>query len=188
MEASIARFPFGELEGAPALVLDVPESVKRDDLADAVFHHSRPGISVVWVRSAPWGEPEWDQAMHRMLASPQLSHMTITAVRLISEERWSPIRINWVGDVSPLLREPVTSMAVQKVLTDLRYRPELRELLVRRPAIENLKPSILDELHSALDPSGGSFIYGPDAADFLDTALIALTRCAAPWAVRIDRD
>lgn len=188
MEATISRFPCGELEGAPSLELRVSQLSDPDDLTAMVAANIRPGISVVHLREAPWGSAEWDQALHRLLARPAHAHLTLAAVRSVGEERWSNIRIHWIGDVTTLLRERITSSAVAAAIGGLPYFPPLRELVVYRPALDNVRPTVLDELQGGLDYEGGGYIYAPPGdTPYLETALGALTRCASPWALRIDR-
>lgn len=188
MQSWVDRFPYGELQGAPALAIKVGSIEDTDLLSAVVESQIRPGISVLWVRDAPWGDPLWDQSLHRLLSHPKLGHVTVAAVRSVGSERWSNIRIHWVGDVSSLMSSKTTSANVVQALAQIQYFPPLRELIAIRPALENVRPTLLDELQQGLDYEGAGYIYAPpDDTPYMETALHALTRCASPWALRLDR-
>ena len=189
VEVSIDRFPFGEMEGAPALALQAGSVGDADLLTAVVESNIRPGVSILWIREAPWGEPLWDQSLHRMLSHPKLSHVTVAAVRSIAADRWSNIRIHWVGDVSSLLASKTTSANVVEAIGQLHYFPPLRELIAIRPDLANVRPALLDELQQGLDYEGAGYVYAPPGdTPYMETALHALTRCVSPWALRFDRE
>lgn len=188
MQIEIERFPYGMAEGAPCMAIRANVGVKPDQLAALVHHNMRDGLQVLWIQEAPWGDQDWDQALHRTLADPRLQQVGIAAIRSLEAERWSNIEINWTGDISAMLAEPVTAQAVKEVLLRIQYHPRLTELLLVRPALANIRPAYLDDIYTSLDPVQAGFIYAPpgDTA-YLETALVALTRCATPWALRVDR-
>jgi len=183
IEVDIIACPCGELEGAPSLRVRAEGPQTPFDLIRTVEVNERPGISVIWIESAPWGLAEWDTAIRMVAESDALSHVAIFAKQGLSATRWSGYpKIQWTVDLSVLLREPLTEAAVIEHLDQIAYVPTVREVVAFRPATFNLQPAILDPLFQFLNPEAGGYVYVE--AEQVGRTIGALSRCMHTWSQR----
>lgn len=183
IEAEIAGAPYGELEGAPALILRISPDYEPGSLLKTVAVHMRPGVSVVWIAAAPWGNEALDIEVQTMLDSDRFAHVAVVAVQGLTAGRWSSVsKLRWIVDVSDLFGEPLTEQRLVDALEATPYLPAVHEILVRRPALLNLTPMLLDAIFQYLSPEGGGYVYVRPT--YGEAAVQALSRCTHLWARR----
>ena len=183
IEAEVIACPCGELEGAPSLRIMASGSIDPLDLIRCVETNERPGVSVIWIESAPWGMAEWDTAIRYMADAEAFSHVAIFAKQPLSATRWSGFpKIQWTVDLTDLLRERLTEDAVVTYLAEIAYVPTVRELVAFRPEPFNLQPAILDPLYQYLNPEAGGYVYVN--GERAERTVQALSRCMHAWSQR----
>lgn len=186
MESAIELFPYGELEGVPVLAIRATAGTDKDQLITEALRKQRPGIRALWVKSAEWGGVEWDTALLYFLADERL-RSPVVVVRDLEATGWSSIALYWIGDCTTFLAEPTTIKQLSEKLVALDFIPHLSELILRRPPVGNLKPVLLDEIHSSLSVEGVGTIYCPPGdRSYQEAAAMQVSRCATPWMVRFD--
>lgn len=183
IEADIIACPCGELEGAPSLRIRASGQPDPIELMRTVQMHERPGLSVIWIESAPWGLGDWDNAIRLVAESDALSHVAIFAKQSLAATRWSGYpKIQWTVDLTDLLRAPLTESAVATYLEGIAYIPTVREIVAFRPAPINLTPAILDPLYQYVNPEAGGYLYVE--AEQAGRTVGALSRCMHTWSQR----
>ena len=183
IDAGIIACPCGELEGAPSLRIRAAGPQDPYDLLRCVEINERPGLSVIWIESAPWGLAEWDAAIRIVAEAEALSHMAIFAIQSLASTRWSGYpKIQWTVDLTDLLRAPLTESAVATYLEEIAYIPTVREIVAFRPAPINLTPSLLDPLYQYINPEAGGYVYVE--AEQVGRTIGALSRCMHTWSQR----
>lgn len=159
-----------------------------DQLITEALRKRRPGLHGVWVKDADWGSADWDSAILRYMADDRVGNSVVAAIRDLESEGWSSIELYWVADASNFLKERVSLEQLTEKLLGLDYLPHLTEIILRRPPVANLKPSLLDELHSTLSIEGiGSIYCPPGDLEFRRRALVQISKCATSWIVRMDQ-
>ena len=183
IEAEVIACPCGELEGAPSLRVRAGGLLDPSELLRVLEVNERPGVSVLWIESAPWGQADWDTAIRIVAESEAMSHVAIFARQPLSATRWSGFpKIQWSVDLTDLLREPLTEAAVIRYLEEIAYVPTVRELVAFRPAPFNLQPAILDPLFQYLNPEAGGYVYVN--GERAERTVAALSRCMHAWSQR----
>lgn len=182
----VVATPCGSLEGAPCLRVRFEEDVAPGTLYHALSANQRPGVSVLWIESAPWGSSLWDQEIRAVLEAPYFTHVAVMAYQHLSAPRWSGFpSIRWVVDISDLLREQLTEQRLVDYLDAVPYTPAVYDLVCFTPHVLNVAPALLDPLYQYLDPSSGGYIYVQE--EQADRTVHALSRCMHPWSQRYNR-
>jgi hypothetical protein len=186
VQSEIEIFPYGELEGCPVLAVIATAGTSHEELITEALRKKRPGLRALWVKDAEWESVPWDTAMLHFMADERLGS-TVIAVRNLEAKGWSSIALYWVADCTSFLADPITIKQLSEKLVALDYVPHLAELIVRRIPASNLKPTLLDELHSTLGVDGIGTIYcPPNDYSYMQSALVQVSKCATPWIVRFD--
>lgn len=181
----VGLVPMGLMEGAPCLRITASGEVDRTQLMTAMLGKWRPGTNTIWVDEAPWGEASWDIAIATAMMADRFRQAAFVVRRTITELRWSALNLHWIGDVTPLFADPLTDADVMDVIMRLEYRPALAEIVVVKPSIENVRPSLLDAVYEELNPENTGMLYtNPANAGEGVRATTTATRCHTPWMVR----
>src|SRR5690606_20446401 len=176
IETEIGLFPVGQLDGAAALTLDVFEA-SGDEIADEISRVRPKGVQVVWIRQAPWGQQEFDRSLHRAMSRHQA---VFTAMREVGARAWSQLDINWVLDLTNVLREEITAEELFEKLFDPECpRPEIYEAFSIRPHRKNVTDAVL----SVLTEIGAPLTVYADPK-FCEMAIPSILRTTQPVLLR----
>lgn len=187
MEFSIELFPFGEIAGAPVLGVTMLSAPQGDQLVAQALRNQQPGLRALWIKDAPWGDLDLDTALLKFMGDERCGRLPIMAVRDLEAKAWTNLRIHWIADLSRFLGEPCSLHDLDEKFGALGLYPPVREILLRKPPVSNLKPSLLDEVYAHLSPDGVGTVECPHGDfQYRETALKAVVRCAMPWIVRFE--
>jgi hypothetical protein len=148
--AELTLFPVGAREGLPAVAVDITGEGDLPALADLlgpVARCARPGVSLLWLRTMPWGSHAVDKRIHEFIFG--LPHMQAIATADAKTERWSNLAtISWVVDITALVVEPTTTAALGNATIERAalYLPSVAEIIVREVHSANLVPGVLAAL------------------------------------------
>lgn len=162
MEITRTPFPFGQLQGFPAMVVDCGGATSDtiDMIARLVRSNMRPADDLVWLKDLDWEQAEAIEPMLVELASHErTSRVTPVAVRQLGDQHWTTAPVYWVLDCSELVAAPTDPDTIRARTQDLPYFPEVDELIVVRPHPDNLVPMVWDELLNWIVPSGPAWVY-----------------------------
>lgn len=183
MTAHLIPVPWGMAHGTPALALDFTGKLPDPDAARRAVHgamQGRPGLTIAWIRSAPWESEEFASILDVALAMMPSLHAT----QKINARSWGFREVHWFADVSDLMRKPTTADEVAARVADLPGFPAPAELLVSTPAAENITPGLLDAV--ALSCGGSStFCELAVPPSHRHVALWAAAKASAGWHVRV---
>jgi len=181
VKAEITIFPYGDFEGAPVLALDIGTTITPEELIKYVLGGMRTGIQGLWIRDAPWGDHNVDQALMYVMADPRWSTLPVLGVRKVAVEKWLTTEIGWIADCSDLMAAPISLTGIRESLLTMAYRPQIAEIVVRNPSRANVKPAVLDALYEDLAPAGRGWLY--TTGDPIEV-MPAILGAATPWCVR----
>jgi len=182
MRGSLIAVPWGLAAGTPALCLDFVHPLPSPDEA---FRHiraavqGRPGMSVAWIRSAPWADEDFASVIDVGLAE----FPTIFAAQPIRAPSWGFRDVTWFVDCSALLEKPTTPEEITAAVGALPGFPAAAELLVADPHVENILPGLLDVVALSC---GGPRTYCELAVrpGQLQHAIAMVARSGSGWHVR----
>ena len=166
--AELTLFPHGAREGLPAVAVDITGEGDLPALADLlgpVARHARPGVSLLWLRTMPWGSAAADKRIHEFLFG--LPHIQAIATADTTTERWSNLAtLSWVIDITALVTEPTTTAALGNATIEraARYLPSVAEIIVREVHSANLVPGILASLANMWSCDNGTIYVRPEQA------------------------
>lgn len=183
MTGHLIPVPWGMAHGTPALALDFTGNLPDPDAARRAVHgamQGRPGLTIAWIRSAPWESEEFASVLDVALSVMP----SLYATQPFDARHWGFREVHWFTDCSALLRKPTTSEEIVARVGDLPGFPSPAELLVSTPAAENLTPGLLDVLAMSI---GGpaTFCELAVAPSHRHVALMAAARASAGWHVRV---
>lgn len=175
--AELTLFPHGAREGLPTVAVDITGDGDLPALAGLlgpVARHARPGVSLLWLRTMPWGSPAFDKRIHEFLFG--LPHMQAIATADTTTERWSNLAtLSWVIDITALVTEPTTTAALGNATIEraARYLPSVAEIIVREVHSANLVPGILASLANMWSCDNGTIYVRPEQVPAATQAVAA---------------
>lgn len=153
-----------------------------DELIAAIQSQWQDSVQAIWLSEIPWGTTAADSMLLRLGANPRVGHATLMALRSVDAQHWLGTRVEWVGDASVLMREKVSIDVLAQRANSLPFRPELRHVVVRDPAPENLASASLNQVYWALQPDGFGWLYVPEK--HYEAGARAVMAAKTPWGVR----
>lgn len=166
VSAELTLFPHGAREGLPAVAVDITGEGELPALADLlgpVARCARPGVSLLWLRTMPWGSHAADKRVHEFIFG--LPHMQAIATADTRTERWSNLAtLSWVIDITALVTEPTTTAALGNATIEraARYLPSVAEIVVREVHSANLVPGVLAALANMWSCDNGTIYVRPE--------------------------
>lgn len=148
--AEATLFPWGSREGLPCVAVDITgegDLPTADALVAATQHAARPGMSMLWIRAAPWGSYEFDKLVAEWTYGLPTMHVVATAD--IKQTRWSNLQnIGWVLDVTGLVKDPTNArlLEIQTVERSTLWMPVVQEIVVTEIDPSNILHPILTAL------------------------------------------
>lgn len=175
--AELTLFPHGAREGLPTVAVDITGEGDLPPLVDLlgpVARHARPGVSLLWLRTMPWGSAAADKRIHEFLFG--LPHMQAIATADTTTEHWSNLAtLSWVIDITALVTEPTTTAALGNATIEraARYLPSVAEIIVRQVHSANLVPGVLASLANMWSCDNGTIYVRPEQVPAATQAVAA---------------
>lgn len=180
----VALITTGELAGRPALTVQAGQLDLSDPncLVHRVLQRRQPGVTLVQLVGAPWGDPGLDDAIHQLSSDPRTAGYQVWAERPCQPTGWSTGPVWWCLDLSTLLARQTTVASLVNSLNSLPPLPQPAELVVRAPHA-HLAAAHLDELTTRLDCEIG-WLYADKASPAWDPCEVAVTQACGLWGLR----
>lgn len=178
--------PYGLGAGEPVFELvfnGVPklyEAQVRVRQTLAVLAAGAPGVTGVWISSAPWGSEGIDEAVFQITSEMRSVRATIPA----APAPLSGLTLGWIADASELVSEKRSASDLSLALVRQLVVPQCMDLVVLDPDEDNLTPAHLDALMSFVGLSGVQVAgYLGVTHDLMEQAMYTAAKATGSWRV-----